>query len=398
MNNSSYRKVKVMHVMSRLDTGGLENGVVNISNILDREKFIPAICCLKGFGLMAKRIRPDVSLFNLNFPEGKNLSGIFKIISFFRNEKPDIVHAHGIGQGSLLFIIAAKAAGIRVIINGEHGKIRLRSRQIYLQRFLSLISDVILSVSNALKENISFQVGICPDKITVIQNGVDTSVFNGKHDVSMLKKELTDRYDFIINQDDFIIGVIGSLKPEKNQKMVLSAIKMLNQTQKNNKLKAIFVGNGPDMPMLLKYAADSGLDKQVVFLSERSDISEILSLLNVLLSTSLKGHEGMSNVILEAMSSEVPVVSTKSTGSLELVFEGENGFLVDSEDIFALYKKIELLYTNRLLAESTGKKAREIILDRFSLQKMLSSYESLYIKYFLRKHKDVLLAGLTPHS
>ena len=387
-NSNRCSKIKVMHVVSRLDTGGLENGVINICNALDRKKFIPAICCLKAFGSMAKRLKPDVRLFNLNFPEGNNLSCILKIISFFRKEKPDIVHAHGIGQGSFLCIIGAMAAGIRVIINGEHGKIRLRSHQIYLQRIISLIPDVILSVSSALKMNISLQVGIPCRKITVIPNGVDTSIFNGKHNISEFKKELLKLYNFKINDADFVLGVIGSLKPEKNQKMVLDALEMFNQIQKNNNLRILFAGDGPDKLMLMKYAADFGLDKQVVFLSERSDIYEMLSLINVLSLVSLRGHEGMSNVILEAMSSGVPIISTKSTGSIELINEGENGFLVDPGDVFALCKKIELLYTNRLLAKNMGKKAREIILDRFSLQKMLSSYEALYIGQFLRKYKN----------
>lgn len=370
-------KIKVMHVLSKLDTGGLENGIINLCNNLDRERFEPAICCLNGFGSMAQRLRADVKLFNLNLPDERNLLYSLKLAGFYRREKPDIVHAHGWGQCSLYAVTGARIAGVPVVVNGEHGAVFTRRRQIFLQKITALLSTTLLSVSESLKGKVAEELGIPALKIKVIHNGVDTQIFTGGYDVSGLKEELIKKFNFHIGAKTLVIGSVGSLKRQKNQIILLEALKALNMENPDNNIKVIFVGDGPDKLMLEKYVTDNNMKGQAVFLGERNDIPRLLSLFDIFVSTSLS--EGFSNVILEATSSAVPVIATKSVGTPELVYDGTNGFIVyPPVEAAGFAEKIKSLADDPRLLKELSANARRLTEENFSIKSMVSSYEKLY--------------------
>jgi glycosyltransferase involved in cell wall biosynthesis len=109
----------------------------------------------------------------------------------------------------------------------------------------------------------------------------------------------------------------------------------------------MFIGTGPDLEMLQRYVIDNDMQGQVLFLGLRDDMPTVLSFVDLLVSTSISSHEGMSNVILEAMASGKPVISTESVGSAEIIRDGYNGFLVDSASTQHLCESILLLQKNR---------------------------------------------------
>jgi glycosyltransferase involved in cell wall biosynthesis len=371
-------KIKLIHLLSRFDTGGLENGIVNICNGLDRERFEPVVCCVRGAGPMAERLQSDVKLVNMHLHDGNYWTILLEIIKLFRKEKPYVVHTHGWGQGAIYGIIGGRIAGVPVIINGEHGAFFLKPHQIFAQRILSRFCDITLSVSESLKKNIHRNLGIMLDGIMTIPNGVKTDVFNGLYDTGAFRKELLEKYGCAVNTGDFLIASIASLKPAKNQIMLLQSIRSINKRNPGNCIKVLFAGIGPDYRMLEDYATNNLFPGQAVFLGARDDMARLLSLVDVLILTSISEHEGMSNAILEAMSSARPVISTVSVGSSEIVKNGLNGFLINVADKDALSEKIELLAGDLELRTKMGQSARESILQRYSMNKMVSAYSTLY--------------------
>ncbi len=376
----STRKIKIMHILQRLEVGGKENGIVNICNNFDRERFSSSICCLKGIGRMKTRLKPDVEVFNLNLGEGKPLLRPLVLAKFFRIMQPDIVHTHAWGGGFYSGIIGAKLARVPVAINGEHGGFGTKLYQLYAQRFLARLCNQVLSVSESLKKTIVTEVGIPSSKIHVVANGVDTARFTGDHNTAKLKEELRNNFQLIIGQNDFVVGCVGSLKRGKNQILLLRALKEIRDRDTRNRIKVLFIGDGPDRAMLETYAKNAGLSKQVFFLGIRKDVTQLLCLTDISASVSLPQFEGLSNVVLEAMASRVAVISTKSVGSTELISDGVNGFLVDVDDVKALAQKLESLASNPEVAKEAGQRAREFVTANFSLQKMVSDYEEIYTK------------------
>jgi len=379
--NNFNRKIKVMHVVSRLETGGLENGVINICNNLDREQFVPMICCLKGFGFIAHRLKPDVQVYNLNYPEGKDFLRPFKLACFFRKINPDIVHTHAWGQGSFGGILGSYFCGVPTVINGEHGGFFTNKYRIFIQRFLAKICDITLSVSEGLKNEVNANLRIPLKRIIVIRNGVDVIKFHGRYNTSGLKDEIRVKHGIDIKVDDFIIGCVGSLKPQKNQEMLLRVIAKIKQKGVQRRIIVILAGSGNQMDKLKKFATEHGIEQQVVFLGERKDVAEIISLLDIFVSTSLVGNEGLSNVILEAMSSGKVVIATKSLGTEEIITDSKNGFLINSNDDVALIRLISSLMCDFNSLKIIGRSAQIFIRNEYSLNIMLSNYEKLYSRF-----------------
>ena len=369
-----HQKIKVCHVINRLDIGGMENGIVNLCNKLDKSKFSSVICCLKGIGPMSQRLQSHVKVVNMNFQEGKAPFRPLIMARFFRQEKPDIVHTHSWGGGSYSGILGAKLANVPVIINGEHGTFYLKPHQVFLQRILALMCNDILSVSHSLKFRLKTEVNISPNRVTVIPNGVDVEIFHGNYNSSSAKTKLYSDEA----KSNFIIGCIGSIKPQKNQIMLINAVRRLKSNNSMKNIKVLFVGDGPDRKKLEQVINGTNLRNHIEFLGRRNDIHLILASIDILVSTSLSKFEGMSNVVLEAMSSGVPVIATNSVGTSELIKDGINGFLIESKDISKLAEKIKLLSKNRPLLKRMAQNGRKIILEKYTIEKMISSYEYTY--------------------
>ena len=358
----------------------MENGIINLCNGHDRSVFVPEVCCLRSSGSMAHRLRRDVSLIDMRL-SGNIVCDILRLSTLFKKKKPNIIHTHGFGGGSLFGIVGAKLGGVPVIINGEHGTFFLKKHQVLLQRLLASFCNLTLSVSESLKRQVVANLGIAPDRIKVIPNGVDTQKFSGTYNYSYLQKELKKKYNVKLNQDTIVIGSVGSLKPEKNQIMLLRA---LNQIKEKNykvfkRMLVVFVGEGEGRKKLEQFASSNSLSSNVVFWGKRDDVPQLLSMMNFLVSTSIAKHEGMSNVILEAYASKLPVIATKSVGTEELVKDGVTGFLVNEDDVDNLAHRILLLANNRDLVCQMGEEAREIAERKYSLSGMIHNYEFVYL-------------------
>jgi len=381
------KKIVICHVVPSLGVGGMENGIVNLANNHDREKFKVVICCLNEAGEMAKRLKDDVRLHVLGEREGFSLMRVLRVAKFFRKLRPDIVHTHAWGGGSFYGILGAKLARVPAVMNGEHGAFFTGKARILIQRILFYLCDYNLSVSESLKNKAANILGLPAHKITVIKNGVDTDRFNGKyHKDNVLQKLKTA--GVAISAETFNIFIIGSLKIEKAPMTVLRAVKMIKD--KNiailDKLKFIFVGDGPDLQYLQDFVSKNYLNETVSFLGSRSDIPELLSVAHLLVSTSIARHEGLSNVLLEAMSSGVPVIATKSVGSGEIVQDGYNGFLIREGDVEDLSNHIIELVNSGDKLGRLGQNARKNIIENFSIKKMVENYENLYLRALSQRY------------
>lgn len=379
------KKIKVMHIVSRFETGGMENGVVNILNNLDRTKFIPMLCAINGLGEMTKRLEKDVSVTNLNYSERKALLRPFSMSGYLKETKPDIVHTHGWGGGAWDGIISGKLAKTPVIINGLHGRLNYSRFQLLLQKFLELLCDATLAVSYSLKDKSVSKIDIPANRIRVIHNGVDESIFNGKYDTAELRSELKKNYGISINENSFVIGSIGTLKTDKNQKLLIDALINISKERDINEFKVLIVGDGPDRSLLEKMVADAKLINQVFFLGQHHNVYKLLALMNIVVSTSMAKSEGLSNVILEAMSSGVPVIATDSVGVSELINDTENGLIICRSEALELSKAIEFLADFSDVLKKMAIESRKYILDNFTLNKMVCQYAAIYEELFYGK-------------
>jgi len=372
--------IKVTQIIHSLNPGGLENGIINLVNNMDDFKFENTICCLTQGGDFEKRLNKNIKVSKMFKKPGNDYQLYIKLIKYLKEIKPTIVHTRN--WAGMDGIIAAKMARVPIIIHGEHGfeitdLISQNKKRKFIRKLvLSTIVDKIVTVSKNLKNRLINEIKIKPEKIIHIPNGVDTNKFN------IYKKEFT-RKKFGFKKEDFIIGIVARLDPIKNHKILISAFKEIVKNYPQTKL--IIVGDGPLREELKEKSYQLGINNKVIFMGERNDVPEILKTFDVFVLPSL--NEGMSNTILEAMATGIPVIASNVGGNPELVIDGETGFLFPTNDVESLVQKIKTYILYPELKQKHGYNARKRVEEEFSLDQMVRRYEELYLELVERKLK-----------
>lgn len=369
------RKTRVMHLIHRLNAGGAENGVINLANNIDINLFDFSICALVGNGALTHRLNKiRTTLFELNKGSGNDLHLPIRLFHLFNRWRPDIVHTHAWGTLCEGFL-AAKAARILVLIHGEHGTIQKKKHNILVQRMVWHFVDRVLSVSYDHAHQLTKTIGFPLDRIHVLANGVDHERFDSKKGGQHVRKHLN------LRQDDIVIGTVGRLVPVKNQQLLIHSFSRLCNKYPN--IRLMVTGDGPLRESLEQVAGEIICPTRFRFLGRRSDVPEIMAAMDIF---TLPSHsEGMSNTILEAMSSGLPVIATAIGGNPELVVHGETGQLIPVDNTHALTDAIAFLVENPAIRNRMGLAGRQRVEDRFSLQRMVANYQDLYHRCMLEK-------------
>ena len=370
------KKIHIVHILNSLGTGGMENGVVNLINNMNHEKYKNSIVTLSDIWSLKNRIiQNDVGFFEIKKKGKVDFSLSLKLLKLLKDIKPDVVHTRN--WGTLLDgFLAAKMANVPIIIHGIHGKDfrnykKEKHKRIYIQRFVFALVDRLIILSEQLrKEYVKSGELIGKDnKITIINNGVDLKKFESNIAKNNKKLEIG------LQKNDFVIGNVARLDPIKDHQTLIKAFSEVCESIKNSKL--LLVGSGPLLPMLQNLTKLYNVREKTRFLGSRQDIPELLNIMDIYVQSSL--YEGMSNTILEAMASKIPVIATDVGGTPDIIIDNETGILIPSGDANALANSI-LLLSNKDLAQKMGESGYERVKKIFSIEKMVASYENLYEK------------------
>ncbi|KFI22381.1 TIGR03088 family PEP-CTERM/XrtA system glycosyltransferase [Nitrosococcus oceani] len=365
----------IVHVIFRLQTGGLENGLVNLINhTADRYRHV--IICLRDSTEFARRIRqPGLAIYALHKREGKDVALYFRLWRLLRSLKPHIVHTRNLA--ALEMQGPAALAGVPIRIHGEHGwdihdPEGKNWRYRWLRRLYQPLIHQYIALSQPIVSYLREKVGISPARIKHIYNGVDTRRFHPQRDrSSILPADFT-------GESSLIIGTVGRLEMIKDQLTLVQAfINLVRRLPKDkNNLRLVIVGEGSLRPRLEALVAEADMAHLVWFAGERADVPALLQAMNLFVLPSLA--EGISNTILEAMATGLPVVATRVGGNPELVIDTVTGYLVPSSDSEAMAKALERYAKNRKLAVEQGCEARRCIEERFGINAMVEQYAVLY--------------------
>lgn len=372
------RKIHIAHIVTSFDIGGLENGIVNLLNYMNRDVFDFSVCAFGNtVGASKERIRrQDVRYHTLDKREGNDVRLPFRLANVLKSQGTTIVHTHSWGT-YIEGLVAAKLSRSPFMVHGEHGTIlfdRFRRKQAF--RLAASRTDQFLTVSQELADVLVEQVGIREHKVQAIINGVDTAKFQPDGAArSLLRGQMG------LNHGDVLVGSVGRLVPIKDYPSLLNAFARVMRKEPN--VHGALIGDGPQRNELEQQAISSGLASRFHFLGERNDIPAWLNALDVFVLPSI--HEGISNTILEAMATGLPIVATRVGGNPEIVCDEGNGFLVPSQDPGKLAHALTILAENEetrhQFAEASLRRAQE----HFSLQRMVDEYEALYLRLVERK-------------
>jgi len=362
-------KIRILHVVQSMNTGGLENGIVNLINYSNTSDFLIDILCLRAGGDLIQRI--DNANSHIYFEQNSShniLSAIKKVYSLCKVNNYDIVHSHGFAT-MLAAYVGGKLAQSSCIINGEHGTLYYSSlKQRLVQRFLFNQMQLNLTVSAALKNKICQIYSTSPQHFKTIINGVDSERFYPSKTTIKLKKSLA------IPLDAIIIGTVGRLVKVKNYPSLIRALKSVRL--KHPKVILLFAGDGPEKESLLTQVKQAELTDNVKFLGRRDDIQALMNLFDMFVLPSFS--EGLSNTLLESMACGTPVIASNVGGNSEIIKNGETGYLYPSDDSDRLADILITLLEDVDKRTRLGQQARRHIESRFSINSMVKNYEDTY--------------------
>lgn len=363
------KRLRILHVVYCMRTGGTEMALRRLATVLDPWKFENIISTVAPLD----EAEPIPGVRFISLQRGPRPGFLVpQLVRLFRQERPDVVHSRN--WGALEAVIAARLAGVSRVIHSEHGRdINTMHgdpwRRCIFRRVCYAIADEVFTVSNELREHYARQVRFSPDRIRVIPNGVDSARFRPLQSPDSMRAKLG------LAPDVLVLGTVGRLDPVKDQGTLLSAAERLLQA--GMKLHVLLVGDGPERERLLtRVAGSESLRGHVTFAGEVANPEKWLQTMDIYVLPSLS--EGMSNSLLEAMSTGLPCVATCVGSNPDLVEEGETGFLVPAANAVAMAQRIEALASNAALRRSFGDRARRKADLQFSLNAMVENYSRLY--------------------
>ncbi len=365
------RPIRIQHVILSLQPGGLENGVVNVVNGLNPDRFQSSICCLKQTGAFASRILPNqAQIYEMGLQGGNDYLLPLRLARLFRRTRTDIVHTRNL-EAFFYGFLGAKLGGVRAVIHSEHGRtFPDKPHRTYLQRFFTRFTDNVFAVSKQLKRDLVTYVGLSAGRIDVLYNGVDTNTAQGRDRVA-IRRELG------VRDSGIVIGSVGRLVPVKNYAVLLRAVPGLLA---NHDVTVIFVGEGPERPALEALADSLRIRQQVRFLGHRNDVRALLDGMDIFV---LPSHsEGMSNTLLEAMAACVPVVASDVGGNTEIIRDKQDGLIFPRDDLERLHACLAMLCYDSAYRKQLGRSGYARVLQSFSIQAMIARYEELYYRTF----------------
>ena len=367
----------VLHVMYRFDTGGLENGIVNLINHMPAHAYRHAVMALTEVTDFSRRIqRDDVEFISLRKPPGHGVWQYAKLFKLFRQLRPAIVHSRNLA--ALEAQAPAWAAGAPVRIHGEHGRDigDLDGSNVSYQRLRRLYKPFVhhyFALSRDLDEYLVDKVKVRPHKITQVYNGVDTRNFSPSSDGPQPIAGCP--FD---PANHWLIGTVGRMHPVKDQVMLAHAfVQALALTpQLRPRLRMVMVGEGPLRAQALAVLEAAGVADLAWLPGERHDVADIMRGLHAFALPSLA--EGISNTILEAMASALPVLATAVGGNADLVLHGQTGLIIPAADPAAMAREIARLASSPQQARVLGEAGRRRVEATFSMQAMVNSYQKVY--------------------
>ena len=367
----------VLHVVHCFDTGGLENGVVNLINHMPVHAYRHAVLSLTEVTDFRYRVlRPDVQFTALRKPPGQTAWQFARLFQLFRQVRPQIVHTRNLA--ALEVQAPAWAAGVPVRIHGEHGH-DLQERGAAgvsyhrIRRFYKPWVQHYTALSDDLKTYLQDTVHVPPERITQVCNGVDGTRFHPALDA--VPRIAGCPFD---PAHHWLVGSVGRMQTIKDPVMLARAFvqALALAPALHQRLRLVMVGDGPLRSQVRSVLAEAGLSRCAWLPGERADVPEVLRGLHAFVLPSLS--EGISNAILEAMASGLPVLATGVGGNAELVVPGKTGYLVAPGDPHDLAARMVQLACDPDHAAALGHAGRARMVARFGLDSMVAAYQALY--------------------
>jgi len=298
--------------------------------------------------------------------------------TIFRETKPDVVHTHS-GKAGILGRLAAKRAGVPVIIHHIHGP-SFGNFQGPLANFIftgaekyaaKVTTHFICSAQAMARLYLAAGIGK-PEMYTRIFSGFELAPYLSATNDPGLRKNLG------LAENDFVIGKIARLFKLKGHADLIAAFEKV--LPKVPQARLLFVGDGSLRGELENQVRANGLAGKVIFagLVSPSEVARYVGITDCV--AHLSSREALSRALPQALAAGKPVVAYGFDGADEICLENETGFLVRTGDVDAAAGSLLRLATDAGLRARLGERGRKFVQENFSVEKLVDEQYALYLK------------------
>ena len=418
------QKKKIIHIIQSLENGGCENMLLRTLPLL--QDFEHKIITLKTFGeLTPKFVSAGIAVETIHCRGFFDISGIRRLQKTVKEENPDIIitylfHADMLGRLFLRSFLSFRARPRRInsarnltpvipFLRTTYNHPKYLTARILEWLTRPLVKQY-LANSEAVKDFYVSHIGVRPEKITVIPNGIDVEYFDSIASDPKLKKSLG------IDQNDFVIICVANLHPNKGHRYLLEAFehlfipilpadchpglppapfrgairagdpgsipsppsrldesaKRVQGGESKRGLKLLLVGDGEEKENLQNQIKNYQSKKNILFLGKRSDVPKLLKISNLFVLPTL--FEGQSNAIMEAMATGLPIITTDIPENRILIENNISGILVPIQNSAALAQAIQQITENSAMRDQLFEEVKRTIKNSFSLEKIANLF------------------------
>lgn len=378
----------IVHLIYRLDFGGLENLLVERINRMPAERYRHAIVCLDDYTAFSRKIsKPGVALYALHKQAGLSLGTHAALWRLLRRLRPAILHSYNLS--AIEYAPAALLAGVPIRINGAHGRDAAdptgsnRKHQL-LRRLMVPFYDCCYANSADMLDWSRAVVGVPAAKSRLLANGIDAERFRPRAAGAPAAGGVLEQ---VFGPGCIVVGSVGRVQDVKDHASLVAAFLLLRERlpQLRARLRLAIVGDGPLLERLRAQVQAAGIADAAWLPGARHDVADILSGLTVFALPSIA--EGTPGAALEAMAAGLPVVGSRVGGVPEVVADGVTGAVVPASDPAALAAALAPYAADPALAALHGAAGRERVLKLYSMGAMVAAYQSLYDSLCERKLK-----------
>jgi glycosyltransferase involved in cell wall biosynthesis len=363
----------VLFVLSSLAVGGSERKIVRMANRLKEEGVRVNLACLNGPYTIEPSLRRDVPLVKLERRGKFSLSTVWRLRQMLLQQRPATVVAVNLYQA--LYVACAtwmlpNRPRTVALVNTS----TFRGRRVWKRIYQGVLArfDMTVHGSQAQRNFWLASNRRAHDNSSVIYNGVDAAHFEP---VVAFEEAKRLRAKIGAGPQGLLIGTVGQMRPEKNQEVLLTALRRLRVSGVDAHL--VIAGDGPLREFLHRRAVELEVADRVAFIGEVDDVRAVLTAMDVFVlpSTSV---ESFSNAALEAMAIGRPVILSDIGGAREMIDDGIEGYVVTPTELAArLPALIAALYADRRKRQQMGQAARNRAQTRFSVTSMAAAYRAL---------------------
>ncbi len=356
--------IHVVHLVTSFDMGGLQNGIVNLMNHGDRNRIKHTVLSIRSDVQLKERLHYG-EVRSIGLGPGRHGDAYKQIAKVLKDIEPDILHTRNWGtypDG----ILGARKAGVAKRVHGFHGRDLSNAQGESLKRrimgkILSYATDRIITLTASMKREYMRDYWVQASNIEVIPNGIDLGRLDSfQADVAC--------------RSSFTVVCVGRLDAVKNWRLLIQAFAAMKHREASDLL--VIAGDGNEKDRIETMAQEAGISKSLRMLGARSDAPCVMKAADVYVQPSF--YEGMSNTIVEAMACGVPVVATRVGGNEDVAGVEDTAVLVESNNVGEMAQALDRLKSDRASTQRMASAGRARVLSRFGLEKMVSSYESVY--------------------